>query len=81
MKNVYDNDVEGGYTEDAKEIDRNVKNLLRNEIRRMLENEMTTEAIEYLIFHAALDEIYRQKHLIRIGKDVDGRECRLEQEN
>lgn len=80
MKNVYDNDIEGGYTEESKDLDRDIKKLLRGIIRKSLEDGMTTEAVEYIIFHASVDEIYRQKHLIRTGKDIDGGDCKLEQE-
>ena len=70
MKNVFYND--GGYTEDASELDRKIRFKLKDIIREELDKGSSIEAIEHVIFHAVSKEIMLQNMFKRNGKNVEG---------
>lgn len=62
----------GGYTQEADDIDNQVRNEMKSLIRYELEKGTPIEALEYVICNSIRKEILIQSLKLRLGKDING---------
>ena len=72
MDRVYKED--GGYTNEANAIEKEVIKSLREVIRGELESGTSIEVLEYVLTNGIRKEILTQSLYIRLGKDMNGKE-------
>ena len=66
MNTVF-NDL-GGYTQEANNLDKEIRNAVKHIIQREIKNNTPIEVIEYVLFHGIAVELLYQKIVAKIDK-------------